>query len=112
MKHLPIFILLFLIQHQSFAQPTPHQMVEMMGRGINMGNVLSAPVEGNWAPVFTETYFQDVASAGFKTVRIPMDFFGKSIKNLRTSSSTKDDFPAPPVPVIPRTGIFEFSFFV
>ena len=28
---------------------------------------------------------------------------GKSIKNLLTSSSTKDDFPAPPVPVIPST---------
>ena len=29
-----------------------------------------------------------------------------SIKNRLTSSSTKEDFPAPPVPVIPNTGIF------
>ena len=28
----------------------------------------------------------------------------KSTRNLRTSSSTKEDFPAPPVPVIPNTG--------
>ncbi|GGK10682.1 hypothetical protein GCM10007962_01010 [Yeosuana aromativorans] len=54
-----------------------------MGRGINMGNVMSAPVEGNWAPAFTESYFQDVAVAGFKTVRVPMDFFGS-----RTSGDT------------------------
>ncbi len=33
----------------------------------------------------------------------------KSIKNLRTSSSTKDDFPAPPVPVIPNTGVLDFA---
>ena len=32
----------------------------------------------------------------------------KSIKNLRTNSSTKDDFPAPPVPVIPNTGVLLF----
>ena len=32
-------------------------------------------------------------------------FSGKSIKKRRTNSSTKDDFPAPPVPVIPSTGV-------
>ena len=31
----------------------------------------------------------------------------KSTRKRRTNSSTKDDFPAPPVPVIPNTGIFE-----
>ena len=36
---------------------------------------------------------------------IPMFFSGKSPKNRRTNSSTKLDFPEPPVPVIPRTGI-------
>ena len=30
---------------------------------------------------------------------------GKSNKNLLTNSSTKEDFPAPPVPVIPSIGI-------
>ena len=33
-----------------------------------------------------------------------IDFSGKSIKKRRTNSSTIDDFPAPPVPVIPKTG--------
>ena len=33
----------------------------------------------------------------------------KSIKNLRTNSSTREDFPAPPVPVIPSTGTMAFS---
>jgi hypothetical protein len=41
----------------------------------------------------------------------PIVFSGKSIKKRRTNSSTKDDFPAPPVPVIPKTGILDVSFF-
>ena len=47
-----------------------------------MGNVLSAPIEGNWAGAATAQYFIDVANAGFTNVRIPMDFFG-----TRTSGS-------------------------
>ncbi|SEQ14348.1 endoglucanase [Hyunsoonleella jejuensis] len=58
-------------------------MVSNMGRGINIGNVLSAPVEGNWAPAVTQQYFTDVASAGFTNVRVPIDFFGD-----RTSGDT------------------------
>ena len=42
----------------------------------------------------------------------PIVFSGKSLRKRRTNSSTKDDFPAPPVPVIPRTGIVLFSFFL
>ena len=34
----------------------------------------------------------------------PIFFSGKSTKNLRINSSTKEDFPEPPVPVIPSTG--------
>lgn len=56
------------------AQTSSWGIVEQMGRGINLGNTLSAPVEGNWAPVVYEQYFIDVADAGFSNVRIPMDF--------------------------------------
>ena len=65
------------------AQLTPQEMVIKMGRGLNLGNVLSAPVEGNWSGAATEEYFQDVSDAGFKNVRIPIDFYGS-----RTSGST------------------------
>ena len=59
-----------------FAQTTPTQMIQKMGRGINLGNVLSAPVEGNWSGAATQQYFIDVANARFTNVRIPIDFFG------------------------------------
>jgi endoglucanase len=65
------------------AQQTPQQLVAKMGRGLNLGNVLSAPVEGNWSGVATEQYFTEVAEAGFSNVRIPIDFFG-----TRTSGDT------------------------
>ena len=76
-------ILCILVSTSLLAQINPERMVEKMGRGINLGNVLSAPVEGNWAPAVEQQYFLDVISAGFTNVRIPMDFFGS-----RTSGDT------------------------
>ena len=40
----------------------------------------------------------------------PIVFSGKSIKKRRTSSSTKEDLPDPPVPVIPKTSVLESLF--
>ena len=65
-----------LVPFMLFAQISSYEMVKQMGRGINLGNVLSAPVEGNWSPEVMAPYFIDVAAAGFTNVRIPMDFFG------------------------------------
>jgi len=83
MKSLLYILLLTLIPSKAIAQITPQQMVIDMARGINLGNTLSAPIEGNWQPAVEEIYFQDVISIGFKTVRIPIDFFG-----VRTSGDT------------------------
>ncbi|HIC31954.1 MAG TPA: glycoside hydrolase family 5 protein [Flavobacteriaceae bacterium] len=75
MKYLNVSILFICLAVQFvMAQTTPHQMVQNMGRGINLGNVLSAPIEGNWAPAVEETFFEDVANVGFTTVRIPIRF--------------------------------------
>ncbi len=41
----------------------------------------------------------------------PTVFSGKSIKKRLTNSSTKDDLPAPPVPVIPKTEQASFPVF-
>ena len=71
-----LFLVVNLVPLVLFAQSSPSDMVAQMGRGLNLGNVFSAPVEGNWSPVVEQQYFTDVASAGFTNVRIPMDFFG------------------------------------
>ena len=52
-----------------------------MGRGINLGNVLSSPTEGNWAYPVYEDYFVQLSEAGFTNVRIPVDFYGGSFLN-------------------------------
>jgi endoglucanase len=43
-------------------------------RGINAGNALDAPKEGEWGVVLDERFFTDVAAAGFDHVRIPVRF--------------------------------------
>ena len=78
-----LFLVVNLVPFVLFAQTSPSDMVTQMGRGINLGNVFSAPIEGNWAEVVEQQYFTDVASAGFTNVRIPIDFFG-----IRTTGDT------------------------
>ncbi|WP_397447596.1 cellulase family glycosylhydrolase [Polaribacter sp. R77954] len=82
-QNITLFSLILFISSFSFAQVSPQEMIAKMGRGINLGNILNAPKEGNWAPPLTVSYLEDVKSVGFKTVRIPIDFYGD-----RTSGNT------------------------
>ncbi|MCL5774177.1 MAG: glycoside hydrolase family 5 protein [Firmicutes bacterium] len=41
-------------------------------RGVNLGNALDAPKEGQWGIVLKEEYFQLIKNAGFDFVRIPI----------------------------------------
>ncbi|MGB9787668.1 MAG: glycoside hydrolase family 5 protein [Dictyoglomus turgidum] len=41
-------------------------------RGINMGNALEAPREGEWGVVIKDEYFKIIKNAGFSHVRIPI----------------------------------------
>ncbi|MCJ7449242.1 MAG: cellulase family glycosylhydrolase [Bacteroidales bacterium] len=43
-----------------------------IGRGINFGNALEAPREGEWGLVIKESYIQAIADAGFNSVRLPI----------------------------------------
>ena len=55
------------------ASPTPADEVnERLGRGINFGNALEAPREGEWGFRIEEHYFYEVKKAGFDSVRIPV----------------------------------------
>ena len=76
-----LLIFLTFISLNVLAQSTSFEIVEEMGRGINLGNVLSAPTEGNWAFSVYEEYFDQVKDEGFSNVRIPVDFFGGTFLN-------------------------------
>lgn len=43
-----------------------------MRRGINMGNALEAPREGDWGIYIKDEYFRIIREAGFDTLRIPI----------------------------------------
>ena len=45
---------------------------ERLGRGVNLGNALEAPSEGSWGLYLRGQYFEDIAEAGFDSVRIPI----------------------------------------
>lgn len=53
------------------ARDEPHALGPF-GRGINFGNALEAPVEGEWGLTITERHVRTVADAGFQTVRLPV----------------------------------------
>lgn len=46
--------------------------LELLGRGINFGNMLEAPHEGDWGLRFEDQYPALVKAAGFDSVRIPV----------------------------------------
>src|SRR5207237_6594536 len=43
-----------------------------LGRGINLGNALEAPQEGEWGVRLKAEYFAAIKKAGFATVRLPV----------------------------------------
>ena len=45
---------------------------QRLGRGVNLGNALEAPKEGEWGMVLQEEYFRLIAEADFDTIRVPI----------------------------------------
>lgn len=43
-----------------------------LGRGVNLGNALEAPTEGEWGMVLEKEFFVLIAEAGFDTIRVPI----------------------------------------
>ncbi len=47
-------------------------LMPAFGRGVNLGNALDAPNEGEWGVTLKESYFTAIGKAGFDSVRIPV----------------------------------------
>lgn len=54
------------------ASAAARSMAEALGRGVNFGNMLEAPTEGAWGLSVTDDFIDKTASAGFKSVRLPV----------------------------------------
>lgn len=48
------------------------QINRRIGTGINLGNALEAPAEGEWGVTLEENYFQLISAQGFDSIRIPV----------------------------------------
>ena len=51
--------------------PQTCEIANSLGRGINLGNMLEAPVEGQWG-VKLEPAYIDIVAGAFTTVRLPV----------------------------------------
>ncbi len=75
-KSLTFFTGLFIVFSLS-AQITPHEAIEQMQKGINLGNTHEPPKEAGWNnPKAQEYYFDLYKEAGFTCVRIPVRWDG------------------------------------
>ncbi len=63
-----LLLLLYSLRLGMFGQFFSKQMVLNIERGINAGNVLSAPSEGNWATVYTVVYLNLNVNIQFQRV--------------------------------------------
>ncbi|MBS1272269.1 MAG: Endoglucanase H [Candidatus Marinimicrobia bacterium] len=52
--------------------PNAFEMNDRIGRAINLGNALDAPIEGEWGVTLEESFFSLIDSVGFDAVRIPI----------------------------------------
>jgi endoglucanase len=52
----------------------------LLGRGMNFGNALEAPREGEWGLTLREDYFRAIKEAGFDAVRVPISWSSHAAK--------------------------------
>ena len=59
------------VPEPAFQPLDPFEQIKQLGRGVNFGNALEAPKEGEWGMVLEERFFDLVKEGGFNTIRLP-----------------------------------------
>ncbi|MFN8256094.1 MAG: cellulase family glycosylhydrolase [Bacteroidales bacterium] len=67
-----LFLFMYSIDNLMFSQNKAFENNQKLGKGVNFGNALEAPNEGEWGVTLTEEYFTKIAEKGFNSVRIPI----------------------------------------
>ncbi|ASA20023.1 glycoside hydrolase family 5 protein [Paenibacillus donghaensis] len=60
------------------AKEDVYEQARALGRGVNLGNALDAPFEGEWDMVIQEEYFGLIREKGFQSVRVPIRYSNKT----------------------------------
>ncbi len=68
-----------LLAGASLAAASGASYVRDMGRGVNLGNLLEAPSEGEWGVTLEKEDLHRAASMGFRHVRLPVRWDGKGV---------------------------------
>jgi endoglucanase len=63
------------------AEPPADAANKALGRGINLGNALEAPKEGEWGLKLEAHYFQQIKAAHFDTVRVPVRWSAHAVED-------------------------------
>ena len=53
-----------------------------LGRGVNFGNTLESPTEGEWGLMLKAEYFEAIKKAGFDSVRLPVKWSAHAADSL------------------------------
>ena len=72
------------------------QVNEQLGIGVNLGNALEGPREGDWGLTLRSEYFSLIADRGFRHVRVPIRF------SAYTSSTAPYTIPDGVDPTVPN----------
>jgi endoglucanase len=78
---LVILLGLALSPAQPPAKPGVFAVNKSLGRGVNLGNALEAPKEGDWGLKLEADYFKLIREAGFATVRVPVKWSAHAAKD-------------------------------
>ncbi|MGB7567639.1 MAG: cellulase family glycosylhydrolase [Chitinivibrionales bacterium] len=79
------FVFLCIVFAATAAMADGFTVNKILGRGMNLGNMLDAPSEGEWGVSLDSAYFPLIKSKGFTSVRIP----------VRWSTAARMDTAAP-----------------
>lgn len=60
------------VGHRANAEEPAYAAVRALGSGINLGNALDGPSEGEWGVTIKKEYFATIRQAGFQHVRLPV----------------------------------------
>ncbi len=62
-------------------KPDVFAVNKSLGRGMNLGNALEAPKEGDWGLKLDTSYFKIIKDAGFQSVRVPVKWSAHAAKD-------------------------------